>query len=81
MGLGNGFRDFSYEKCVIECSPRDVYSGRDEFMGKGVTRHVPVKWGVRRPPPFSVYGLCGEFRVSVANLFKVMHVGGGVVSC
>ena len=47
----------SYGKYVIECSLRDEYSGRVEFMGKGITRHVPVKWGVRRPPPFSVYGM------------------------
>ena len=57
---------------MIESSLRDGYSDRVEFMGRGITRHVPVEWGVRRPPPIPVYGMCGEFRVSETSFFKVM---------
>ncbi len=42
------------------------------FRGKRSYRHVPVEWGVRRPPFIPVYVLCGEFRVLGANVFKVM---------
>ncbi len=53
-----------YGKYVRDCGRRGLVSGRSVCGGNGKDQHVAAWLVVRRPPPISVYGLCGEFGVS-----------------
>ncbi len=61
-----------YDKCVIEFNLSDEFSGNAGFRGKRINRHGPIEYCVRRPPPFPVYGLCGELSVSEISFFRFM---------
>ncbi len=61
-----------YDKCVIKFNLSDEFSGNVGFRWKRISRHGPVEYCVRRPPPFPLYGLCGEFSVSEISFFRVM---------
>ncbi len=73
--LGDASGNFPFLMTFVDANSAVVSSCLSVWVGCGgerMHRHAPVEGGVLRPPRSPVYGMCREFRVSGASVFKVM---------